>query len=227
MIFKKLGMVIAAGGSGSRFSKKINKLLVEYQSKPLMIHALATFLPVLEPGNLVVAAPTAELQNMQNIVNEYLPGNTIRWVTGGATRLASVANAVADLPENLELVAIHDAARPLASVKLLEDLCNAAEIYGGAVPGNTPVDTIKAVDENGLITQNLIRSQLAAVATPQVFEYKAYCRALAMLDADLRNGSVESSVITDDAAVFTRFGGKVKVVSSCEPNFKVTLPGDI
>ena len=118
MIFKKLGMVIDAGGSGSRFSKKINKLLVEYQSKPLMIHALVTFLPVLEPGNLVVAAPAAELQNMQNIVNEYLPGNTIRWVTGGATRLASVANAVADLPENLECIAASEVPAAFADERL-------------------------------------------------------------------------------------------------------------
>ena len=227
MLFEKLGMVIAAGGSGSRFSKKVNKLLVDYHGKPLMIHALSTFLPVLSPGNMVIAAPAAELENMRAAVNEYLPGNTIQWVVGGATRLASVANAVAALPENLELVAIHDAARPLASVNLLTELCNAAMIYGGAIPGATPVDTVKAVDENGIITQNLIRSQLAAVATPQVFAYKQYCKALAMLNSDLLNGSKESLLITDDAALFTQAGGKVKVVFSSEPNNKITLPGDI
>ena len=227
MVFEKLGMIIAAGGSGSRFSKTVNKLLVEYQGKPLMIHALTTFLPVLAPGCMVIAAPAAELENMQNLVNEYLPGNTIKWVTGGATRLASVANAAAALPENLELVAIHDAARPLASVDLLEKLCNAAKIYGGAIPGATPVDTIKAIDENGVVTQNLVRSQLAAVATPQVFDYQSYCQALAMLEIELINGSAESPLITDDAALFTLAGNQVKVVFSNEPNCKITLPGDI
>ena len=95
MLIKKLGMVIAAGGSGSRFSKTVNKLLVDYRGKPLMIHALSAFLPVLEPGNMAIAAPESEMENMQNLVNEYLPGNNIRWVVGGTTRLASVANAVA------------------------------------------------------------------------------------------------------------------------------------
>ena len=175
----------------------------------------------------MVAASAVELENMQAIVNKHLPGNTINWVVGGATRLASVANAVAALPEVLEFVAIHDAARPLASVNLLEKLCNAAKIYGGAIPGNTPVDTIKAVDKDGVITQNLIRSQLAAVATPQLFKYKEYLKALSLLDADLLNGSVESSLITDDAALFSQAGGKVKVVFSDEPNFKVTRPDDI
>ena len=95
MLFEKLGMVIAAGGSGSRFSKTVNKLLVEYQGKPLMIHALETFLPVLEPGNMVIAASAFELENMRRIAEKYLPGNPIKWVVGGATRLASVVNAVA------------------------------------------------------------------------------------------------------------------------------------
>ena len=227
MKFNKLGMVIAAGGSGSRFSKKVNKLLVEYQGKPLIVHALATFLPVLLPGNLVVAAAASELEKMRSAVDSFLPGNSVHWVTGGATRLASVANAAAALPEDLELIAIHDAARPLASVKLLEELCLNAAIYGGAIPGSTPVNTVKAVDENGIITQNLIRSNLAEVATPQVFDCRKYRRALAELSADLLDGSTESLLITDDAALFTLAGGQVKVVFSSEPNFKVTLPGDI
>ncbi|MBR2356700.1 MAG: 2-C-methyl-D-erythritol 4-phosphate cytidylyltransferase [Lentisphaeria bacterium] len=227
MLFEKLGMVIAAGGSGSRFSKTVNKLLVDYQGKPLMIHALSTFLPVLAPGNMVVAAPAAELENMRNIAGKYLPGNSIKWVTGGATRLASVANGVAALPGDLEQVAIHDAARPLATVELLQELCSAAKEFGGAVPGAMPVDTVKRLDENGLIAENLIRARLANVATPQVFDRRAYCRALAELDKSLLDGSRESLLITDDAALFAQAGGKVKVVFHSLPNPKITLPTDI
>lgn len=227
MLIKKLGMVIAAGGSGSRFSKTVNKLLVDYRGKPLMIHALSAFLPVLEPGNMAIAAPESEMENMQNLVNEYLPGNNIRWVVGGTTRLASVANAVAVLPCDLELIAIHDGARPLATVDLLTELCGAARIYGGAVPGRTPVDTIKKVDGNGMVSENLVRADLLAVATPQVFKYKEYRQALQQLPGELLNGKTESGLITDDAALFTLNGGKVKAIFSSEPNDKITLPDDI
>ena len=227
MLIKKLGMVIAAGGSGSRFSSTENKLLVDYRGKPLMIHALSTFLPVLEPGNVVIAAGAAEIETMQNLVAKYLPGNNLHWVLGGATRLASVANAIAALPGDLELVAIHDAARPLATVKLLTELCEAARIHGGAIPGSTPVDTIKKVDKNGMIVENLVRSDLMAVATPQVFQYRQYCQALQQLPGELLNGQTESKLITDDAALFLLNGGKVKVVFSSEPNNKITLPEDI
>ena len=220
-------MVIAAGGSGSRFSKKVNKLLIEYKNKPLLIHSLETFLPVVFPGNLAVAAPEDLLEEMRSLVDKFLPGNCIKWTVGGATRLASVANAAKLLEKDTDLIAVHDAARPLADIDLLDELCKAAAEYGGAVPGVTPVDTVKEIDENGLIVKNLIRKQLANVATPQVFNFGKYMNALEMLPEDLLSGKVENPMLTDDAALFMLNGNQVKTVFSTRNNYKVTLPGDL
>jgi 2-C-methyl-D-erythritol 4-phosphate cytidylyltransferase len=222
----KLGIVIAAGGSGSRFSKKVNKLLVEYKNKPLLIHSLETFLPVA-PDNLVVAAPADLLTEMRSLVDDFLPGNKIKWTPGGATRLASVNKAANLLDNDTDLIAIHDAARPLADRQLLTELCNAALEYSGAIPGVAPVDTVKEVDENGIIVKNLIRKQLALVATPQVFDYPLYMQALEMLPEAVRSGVCEDPVLTDDAALFTAAGNPVKVVYHSGNNFKVTLACDI
>ncbi|MBE6366943.1 MAG: hypothetical protein E7052_03415 [Lentisphaerae bacterium] len=227
MIIEKLGMIIAAGGSGSRFSKTVNKLLVEYNNKPLIVHALSTFLPVISPGSLVVAAPADLLETMRQTVNEYLPDNQIVWTVGGATRLASIVNAFKLLPDDLKLLAIHDAARPLATVKLLHELCNEALIHGGAIPGSMPSDTIKVIDENHLITGNLIRRDLAAVATPQVFDYSCYKKALSMLPEAVLTGVCEDPQLTDDAALFNRGGFAVKVLFSSDCNFKVTVRSDL
>ena len=227
MALENLGMIIAAGGSGSRFSRTENKLLADFRNKPLIVHCLSTFLPVLKPGNLVIAAPAAELENMKCIVERFLPGNSIRWTIGGATRLASVSNALKLLPLDLELVAIHDAARPLATAQLLTDLCCEALSVGGAIPGVPPVDTVKAVDENGIITQNLIRSELALVATPQVFRAAEYRQAFELLPQELLDGTLESLRLTDDAAVFCNAGFRVRVLPGCESNPKITHPGDI
>ena len=223
----KLGMVIAAGGSGSRFSKTVNKLLIEYKNKPLLIHSLETFLPVVFPGNLAVAAPEDLLEEMRSLVDKFLPGNCIKWTVGGATRLASVAKAAKLLDNDTDLIAVHDAARPLADVDLLDKLCEAAVEYGGSVPGVAPVDTVKEINEDGLIVKNLIRKQLANVATPQVFNYNKYMDALAMLSEDVLSGRVENPMLTDDAALFTQAGYQVKVVFSSKNNYKVTLPGDL
>lgn len=227
MIFEKLGMIIAAGGSGSRFSKKVNKLLVEYDNKPLIVHTLTAFLPVISPGNLVVAAPAELLETMRRKVDGYLPDNHIRWTVGGATRLASAVNAFKLLPADLQLVAIHDAARPLATVELLQKLCAEAKLHGGAVPGFALSDTVKKVDASGMIIGNLIRKELAAVSTPQVFDYDCYRQALELLSPELLSGAMEDPQLTDDAALFCRAGFAVKVLFSDEPNHKITVKSDL
>jgi len=227
MFFKDLGLVIAAGGSGSRFSSSQNKLLVDYRGKPLFIHALATFLPLVAPGNLVIAVPCSLQAEMQAVADKYLPGNQIKWTVGGASRLASVVKGINLLPEDLELVAIHDAARPLATAELLDSLCSAARSVGGAIPGIAPVDTVKAIDSNGFITQNLVRKNLAMVATPQVFQLAKYKAALSLLPEELLSGNAESPLLTDDAAVFMQANHPVKVVFSAQSNPKITNPEDI
>ena len=227
MVFKDLAMIIAAGGSGSRFSKTQNKLLTEYRGKTLLLYALETFLPVLPAKALIVAAPADLLDEMRSIVDRALPGNQIQWTIGGATRLASVANALKLVPPECRMAAIHDAARPLATVELLQELYQAADEFGGAIPGSAPVDTVKEIDSNGLICKNLVRSSLAMVATPQVFRLQEYRQSLQMLPQDVITGKREEKLLTDDAASFTEAGFKVKVVISSEPNPKITYIQDI
>ncbi len=227
MIFPKLGMVIAAGGAGVRFGSRRNKLLVEYRGEPILLHSLRTFSPVIEPRALVVAAPAALLDVMRELVDQALPGNGVVWCVGGATRIASTVQGIKALPDHLEWVAVHDAARPLASVELLAKLHEQARMTGGAIPGVTPVDTIKALNEDGSVSANLVRKNLAAVATPQLFDFQKYMAALSALPSAVREGKIEDPALTDDAAVFMRGGFQVKVVFSSEPNPKITVPDDL
>lgn len=227
MVFKDLGMIVAAGGSGSRFSSQINKLLVNCHGKPILVLTLEKFISVIEPGKLVVAAPEDQLALMRDLTDKFLPGNQIRWTPGGATRVASVARAAALLPTNIRWVAIHDAARPLADVSLLEELLRTVREVGGAVPGIKMIDTVKLLDDSGLIAQNLIRKDLAAVATPQVFDYLSYMHALQALAPEIVDGTYEDAQLTDDTAIFMRSGGKVKVVYTNNANPKITTPEDL
>lgn len=227
MCFEDLGMVIAAGGSGSRFGRSQNKLLADFRGEALMICSLRTFLPLLRKGYVVIAAPENLLETMKEIVDKALPDNQIKWSIGGATRLASVYKAQKLLPGDCRLIAVHDAARPLATAELLKKLYEAASEAEGAIPGAPPVDTVKQIDENGFIKVNLVRKELLMAATPQVFQLDKYRKSLEQLPEDLLNGTREDARLTDDAAFFTAAGYKVKAVVSQAPNPKITYQSDL
>ena len=227
MKISNLGMIVAAGGAGKRFSVNQNKLLAEFHGQPVLLHALRHFLPNLTPGMLVVVAPENMLELMRALCDEAFPANRIIWCRGGATRIASVYNGFCAFRQQPEWIAIHDAARPLADAALLQRLLDAASECGGAIPGKTPVDTVKIIDQEGFVAANLARSALFLTGTPQVFHGESYRKALSLLPEAVRNGSEEPLELTDDAAIFVRAGFRVKAVYSNDPNPKITIQDDL
>ena len=139
-------------------------------------------------------------------------------VKGGITRFQSVKNALAKVPEGA-LVAVHDGARPLISLEVIDRTVRAAHTYGAAAPAVPVKDTIKVV-RGGVVSETPDRSTLQAVQTPQVF------------DADLLRGALQkakedNAQITDDCSAVERMGMSVKIVEGDERNIKVTTPMDL
>jgi 2-C-methyl-D-erythritol 4-phosphate cytidylyltransferase len=141
-------------------------------------------------------------------------------VTGGATRADSVRHGLAAVPDDAEVVVVHDAARPLASTALFAAVIAAVTDAGadGAVPGVPPSDTIKTVDESGRVTSTLDRAALVAVQTPQAF------RASVLRQA---HAAPLPAVATDDAMLVEAMGGTVLVVPGEPHNLKITDPDDL
>lgn len=155
---------------------------------------------------VVVAVPVGHAHDLQDVVI----------VDGGATRAESVANALSAV--DTELVAIHDAARPLLTPELLDDLV--AELVANpdadAIIAAAPVtDTVKKVDE-GRIVETLDRSELWGAQTPQVFRTEVLRKALR-----------RAHTVTDEAMLIEAAGGKVLVHDPGIPNLKVTTPVDL
>ena len=115
-------------------------------------------------------------------------------------------------------MAIHDAARPLASVELLSKLVDRARECGGAIPGVPVADSLKRLGPDGMISAPVDRDNLYAVATPQVFALDAYRRAIL---------APEAESCTDDAEVMRRAGYPVALVVDHACNLKVTTPSDL
>jgi 2-C-methyl-D-erythritol 4-phosphate cytidylyltransferase len=138
-------------------------------------------------------------------------------VAGGVTRSESVRRGLAAVPAEATIICVHDAARPFATFEDYRRVIDA--VHGGAdgaVPGLTPADTIKLVEEDGVVVSTLPRSALRAVSTPQAF------RA-----AVLRAAHTGAGEGTDDASLVEANGGRVVVVEGSAMNRKITTPDDM
>ena len=139
-----------------------------------------------------------------------------RVIAGGSTRAASVRRGLAAVPENADVVIVHDAARPLASRELFRAVVDAVVAGAdGAIPGVAVVDTVKRV-RGGRVVETLDRSELVAVQTPQAFRAELLRRA--------HEGDPEA---TDDAGLLEALGSRVVVVQGEYHNLKLTSPDDL
>jgi 2-C-methyl-D-erythritol 4-phosphate cytidylyltransferase len=137
-------------------------------------------------------------------------------VAGGATRSESVRNGLAAVPEDADVIVVHDAARPAAGAALFGAVIAAVRAGAdAAIPGVPVTDTIKRVDGD-VVVETLDRAALVAVQTPQAF------RAAALRAAHAGGGDA-----TDDAALVERAGGRVVVVPGDAANRKLTEPDDV
>jgi 2-C-methyl-D-erythritol 4-phosphate cytidylyltransferase len=204
--------LILAAGRGERLGAACPKALVPLAGRPLLAWSIEVLLGVAEVQRIVVALPPEVAA----------PAGTVG-VEGGSVRSESVrlALAAAGGGPGSELVLIHDAARPLLTPELVQDVLAAAQGEGvdGAIAAAPVTDTVKRA-EGSIVRETLDRSQLWAVQTPQVFRRAALERALDV------PGDVLAQA-TDDAWLLERAGGTVVVVPASRENLKVTTPLDI
>lgn len=212
-----LAVVIVAGGSSRRFGGG-GKLLLELDGLPLFLHSVKAFLSLAASGCLVVVHPAGAGAEFREAAERFLPEAPIVWATGGACRCASVRSGLTAVPLERGIVAVHDAARPLASAALLETLTEEARRTGGAIPGKPVADTLKRCDASGLVAETVDRTGLWRVETPQVFDLALLRAAYARFpDCDL----------TDDAGVMAAAGYPCRIVHNPDENLKITYPGDL
>jgi len=201
--------VVVAGGTGSRFGGP--KQFADLGGRPLVSWSLTTARQVCAGVVLVVPADQASPPD---------PGggswDADRVVPGGATRSESVRAGLAAVPGSAQIVAVHDAARPLARPALWKAVLAAvAAGAGGAIPAAAVTDTVKEVGPGGRLV-TLDRSRLVAVQTPQAFRAEVLRRA--------HQGGADAS---DDAALVEAAGGRVVLVDGPADNLKVTSPLDL
>lgn len=211
--------VVAAGGTGERLGADIPKALVPLAGRPMISWSLAALQASQRVSLAVIAAPRGHERGIEAIARESLSRLPFTVTTGGETRSESVANAIAAVDTDEQLL-IHDAARPLATAELFDRCIERLEQWrcAGVVAAARTVDTIKEADAGGRVIATLERASLWVVQTPQAFQPAPLRKALA--EGDLARAP-------DDAALVEAIGGDIRVVEAPRQNLKVTTEQDL
>lgn len=213
-------LLIPAAGSGKRMGANRNKLLLQVRSKPLIAWTLLAAEAASSISWIGIVSQPPDWDDFKSIIADLKLKKTIALIPGGATRQESVYNGLQALPINAGQVLIHDGARCLVTPNLF-DACSDAILRCSGLIAAIPVkDTIKVVDDNGIITSTPERKQLWAAQTPQGFDVNLlkHCHA---------EGVRQGWEVTDDAALFEKCGLEVRIVPGEETNLKITTPQDL
>lgn len=210
---RKIGVVIVAGGSGSRMGADVPKQFLRLGGEYILVRTLRRFLSVTR--EVVVVLPESQQERWREICTECGLEGTHRTAVGGATRFHSVRAGVAALGE-CDLIAVHDGVRPLVSRAMIERGVACAAQSGSAVPVVAAVDSFRMVQEGELKVVD--RSLLRAIQTPQIFDAELLRRAY-KCEPDER--------FTDDATVVEGLGVKVAFYEGERTNLKITTPDDL
>lgn len=208
-----VGVVVPAAGAGTRLGPGVPKALRLLAGEPLLVHAVRRLRACPSVGAIVVAAPADAVADVEQLLGSY--GVTV--VAGGRERQDSVAAGLAALPADCDLVLVHDAARALVPLVVVEAVVAALRDGAEAVVPVLPVaDTVKRVDPTGVVVATVPREELRVVQTPQGFR-----RAV------LERAHRGTAPVTDDATMVERLGVPVRTVPGDPAALKVTTPFDL
>ncbi len=218
----KVGGVILAAGRGERMGAPLSKAYLPLGDRPLLLHSIITFEASTMVDAYVVVAPPEEAAFCRVLLAPYCLQKLAAVVPGGISRQDSAAAGARALSEEFGLVVVHDAARPLLSVGLLDGAVRRAAGHpGAALVVAVPVkDTVKMVDSSGVVRETPAREGLWIAQTPQIFRRDLLLRAYAEAERDGFAG-------TDDASLVERLGVPVEIYRGSYDNFKVTTPEDL
>jgi 2-C-methyl-D-erythritol 4-phosphate cytidylyltransferase len=208
--------IVAAAGRGDRLGLDRPKAFAALRGRPLLAESLERLDATGWIDAIVVAAPEGWEEPAVLLAEELGCGKVSSSITGGPTRAESVRLALAEVPDDVSVVLVHDAARPLVTEEVVARvLVPLGEGWDGAVPGLPLADTVKRVRGEAVV-ETVSREDLVAVQTPQAFVAPV-----------LRRAAAAGEDASDCAALVERAGGRVKVVPGDPRLLKVTEPTDL
>ena len=216
--------VVAAGGSGERLPGFVEKPYIMLGEKPILAHTIERLHRSPLINSIIVAVSSRSMDICTDIVSKFSFTKVTSVTPGGDTRTKSVYNALTKVPEDVDLVLIHDGVRPFIDEEIIAKSINVAWETGAAICAVPVVPTIKKVkrDKETIVTETLQRSDLMMIQTPQVFKRELLLSAY----KKVMNGSSDADA-TDDSSLVEQYGHPVRIVTGSYNNIKITTPEDL
>lgn len=218
---KKVTFILAAAGQGKRMNLNSPKQFLDYKGEPLFYSSLKIAFENKNIDDIIIVTNKENLNFMVKYCqNKNLMSKVKYIVEGGSERQYSIYNAIKKI-ESTDIVIIQDAARPFLkdkyikeSIKVLNDDCD------GAIIGVKCKDTVKIIDENGIVLKTPNRDSLILTHTPQTFKFEILKKAHQMAEE-------KNILATDDASLVEMISGKIKFINGDYDNIKITVQEDL
>jgi len=217
----KVTVLVPAAGMGKRMGKAVAKQFLPLGDKPMLAHTLLAFQRSSEIDEIIPILSEEDMETcLRDVIEAFHLTKVKTLVVGGKERQDSVYNGIRKLEKDAAVILVHDGVRPFVTHEMIRECVEAAR-KGECVAVGVPLkDTVKQVDDKGIVLQTLERSRLWAIQTPQAFPVKVLRKAY---DESQKNNVFG----TDDATLVERAGNKVRVLMGSYENIKITTPEDL
>jgi 2-C-methyl-D-erythritol 4-phosphate cytidylyltransferase len=218
--------ILPAAGLGTRMGAETPKQFLELDGTPIAILSIRRIACCRLVTQIIVATRQEGMEKLETRLRQENFKQPVRVIKGGDSRQESVAQALKLVPNDAELVLVHDAVRPFIALEHITRVIEEARRCKAAIVGIPAMDTVKEVkraslpEDVALITNTVPRERVVMAQTPQVFATALLKEAFARAEADGVNAS-------DEAGLVERLGHDVHVVHGSERNIKITKPADM
>ncbi len=213
--------IIVAAGKSERMGPEVDKAFLSLGTKPVLAYSLTAFDRCPDIDGIILVVRKDRVDAARGLIQIYSCAKVKKIVAGGSQRQQSVLNGIEALSDDdVNIVAVHDGARPCITPELISETIKAAKAHGSGVAAVKITDTVKSVDAHMNVDKTIDRTKLWAVQTPQTFKLDLLMKAFAVVKK-------KKAVVTDEASAVELISGKVKLVPSMLSNIKITTPEDL
>lgn len=212
--------IIVAGGKSERMGANIDKAFLSLGTKPVVVYSLLAFEKCRDIDEVILVVRKDRIDATRQAVRMFGCNKVKKIIAGGTLRQQSVINGLDEASENVDVVIVHDGARPCVTSDLISQTINSAKQHGSGVAAVKITDTVKSVEKGMIISETIDRTKLWLVQTPQAFKINLLRKAFAYVEK-------KKIKVTDEASAVELISTGVRLVASSSSNIKITSPNDL